>query len=106
MLVAHKLHKSLWYGHALRNKHKHHTSILDHPLPDEWNREFKSFQRKHRPLHLVTAPCFEEVASQAASHGFLDSEGKTAEQAFAIVHIHDEDTGDETSGASDYDALE
>ena len=105
-LDAHKLHKSLWYGHALRNKHKHHTSILDHPLPDEWNREFKSFQRKHRPLHLVTAPCFEEVASQAASRGFLDTEGKTAEQASAIAHIHDEDTGDETSGASDYDALE
>ena len=105
-LDAHKLHKSLWYGHALRNKHKHHTSILDHPLPDEWNREFKSFQRKHRPLHLVTAPCFEEVASQAASRGFLDTEGKTAEQAFAIALIHDEDTGDETSGASDYDALE
>jgi len=45
------------------------------------------------------------MASQAASRGFLDSEGKVAEQAFAVVHIHDEDTGDETSGASDYGTL-
>ena len=74
-LDTHKLHKSLWYGHALRNKHRHHTSILDHPLPDKWDREFKSFHPQHRPLHLVTAPCFEEMASQAASLGFLDSDG-------------------------------
>jgi hypothetical protein len=105
-LDTHKLHKSLWYGHALRNKHRHHTSILDHPLPDKWDREFKSFHPQHRPLHLVTAPCFEEMASQAASLGFLDSDGKTAEQACAIAHIHDEDIGDEASGASDYGTLE
>ena len=55
-METHKLHESLWYGHELRNKHKHHTSILDHPLQDVWNKERNQFIRQPRPLHLLTAP--------------------------------------------------
>ena len=55
-METHKLHESLWYGHELRNKQKHHTSILDHPLQDEWDRQCKHFFRQPRPLQLLTAP--------------------------------------------------
>jgi hypothetical protein len=104
-LDTHELHESLWYGHALRNKHKHHTSVLDHPLADKWDREAKSFTRQRRPLHLLTAPYLEEVGSHAASHGFLDAGGTATEHASAIAYIHDEDAGSETSGVSDYGTL-
>jgi hypothetical protein len=103
-LETHNLHESLWYGHALRNKHKHHTSVLDHPLADKWDREEKSFFRQRRPLRLLTAPCLEEVGTHAASHGFRDECG-TATQHAAAAYVHDEDTGGETSGASDYGTL-
>ena len=104
-LETHKLHESLWYGHALRNKHKHHTSVLDHPLTDKWNTEGKSFFRQQRPLRLLTAPCLEAVGACAASHGFRDARGNATEHAAAIGYVHDEDTGSETSGASDYGTL-
>ena len=104
-LETHKLHESLWYGHALRNKHKHHTSVLDNPLADKWDTEGKSFSRQRRPLHLLTAPCLEEVGTHAASHAFRDACGTATEHASAIGHVHDEDTGGETSGASDYGTL-
>ena len=100
-LETHKLHESLWYGHALRNKHKHHTSILDHPLPDEWDRDAKSFFRQPRPLHLLTAPCLEEVGSHAASRGFLHAEGTAAEHASTIAYMHDEDAENDTCGMSE-----
>jgi len=104
-MEMHKLHEPLWYGHALRNKHKHHTSILDHPLPDEWDRGAKSFYRQTRPLHLLAAPCLEEVISHAASQGVLGSEGTAAEHASAAAYLRDEDTESEASGGSDYGTL-
>ena len=91
-METHKLHKSLWYGHELRNKHKHHISILDHPCTT-------------RPLHLLTAPCHEEVVSASASCGFLDAEGIATERNPAAAHMQDESTDDEISGASDYGTL-
>ena len=91
-METHKLHKSLWYGHELRNKHKHHISILDHPL-------------QTRPLHLLTAPCHEEVVSASASCGFLDAEGIATERNPAAAHMQNESTDEEISGASDYGTL-
>ena len=104
-METHKLHESLWYGHELRNKHKHHTSILDHPLQDVWCKESKEFIRQTRPLHLLTAPCHEEVVSASASCGFLDAEGIATERNPAAAHMQDESTDDEISGASDYGTL-
>ena len=104
-METHKLHESLWYGHELRNKHKHHTSILDHPLQDVWCKESKEFIRQTRPLHLLTAPCHEEVVSASASCGFLDAEGIATERNPAAAHMQDESTDEEISGASDYGTL-
>ena len=104
-MKRHRLLESLWYGHELRNKHKHHTSILDHPLQDVWDRETKSFYRRSRPLHLLTAPCHDEVVSASASCGFLDAEGIATERNPAAAHMQDESTDDEISGASDYGTL-
>ena len=104
-MKRHRLLESLWYGHELRNKHKHHTSILDHPLQDVWDRETKSFYRRSRPLHLLTAPCHDEVVSASASCGFLDAEGTVAEHHPAAAHMQDENADDEISGASDYGTL-
>ena len=104
-METHKLHKSLWYGHELRNKHKHHTSILDHPLQDVWDREWKQFIRQPRPLHLLTARCHDEVARASASCGFLDAEDTATEHAPAAAHMQDEGADDEISGASDYGTL-
>ena len=58
-LDTHGLHKSLWYGHALRNEHKHHTAVLAHPVPDEWSQLFGFI--KQRPLHLPAAPRLEDM---------------------------------------------
>ena len=104
-METHKLHKSLWYGHGLRNKHKHNTSILDHPLQDVWDRELKEFIRQPRPLHLLTARCHEEVVCLSAAGGFLDDDVSDTEHAPAAAHMHDEGTDDEISGASDYGTL-
>ena len=93
-METHRLHESLWYGHELRNSHKHHTSILDHPLQDVWDREWKQFVQQARPLHLLTASC-----------GFLDAEGTATEHAPAATHMQDEGTDDEMSCASDYGTL-
>ncbi len=82
-METHKLHESLWYGHKLRNKHKHHTAILDHPLADVWNKEYREFVRQRRPLHLLTAPSADEVRSCAASRGFLDADIVAAGHASA-----------------------
>ena len=84
---------------------KHHTSVLDHPLPDEWSREEKSFVRQPRLLHLKTARCLEEVVDLSASCGFLDAEGAATEHAPAVEYMHHGDTDGETSGASDYGTL-
>ena len=91
-METHKLHKSLWYGHELRNKHKHHISILDHPCTT-------------RPLHLLTAPCHEEVVSASASCGFLVVEGIATERNPAAAHMQHESTDEDISGASDYGTL-
>ena len=104
-METHKLHESLWYGHELRNKHKHHTSILDHPLQDVWDKEWKQFIRQPRPLHLLPAPCHEEVVGASASCGFLDAEGIATERNPAAAHMQNESTDDEISGASDYGTL-
>ena len=104
-METHKLHESLWYGHELRNKRKHHTSILDHPLQDVWDKECKQFFRQQRPLHLLAAPCHEEVVAASASCGFLDAEGIATERNPAAAHMQDESTDDEISGASDYGTL-
>ena len=104
-METHQLHESLWYGHALRDKHKHHTSVLDHPLPDERDREKKSFVCQPRSLHLKTACSLEEVVDLSASCGFLDAEGAATERAPAVEYMHDGDTDGENSGASDYGTL-
>jgi hypothetical protein len=104
-METHRLHESLWYGHALRNEHKHHTAVLEHPLPDEWDRKTKSFFRRRGPLKLAAAPYAEEVRSQAASQGFLDAEGNATEHASAIAYMHDEDTESDASGVSEYGTL-
>ena len=59
-------------------------------------------------IHRVaSSECPELCISVAAMHATPQGTAtEHAEQAFAIALIHDEDTGDETSGASDYDALE
>ena len=100
-----KLHESLRCRYELQNKHKHHTSILDHPLQDVWDKEWKQFIRQPRPLHLLTAPCHEEVVGASASCGFLDAEGTATEHNPAAAHMQDESTDDEISGASDYGTL-
>ena len=82
-IETHKLHESLWHGHKLRNKHKPHTAILDHPLADVWNKEHREFVRQRRPLHLLTAPAADAVRSCAASRGFLDAEVAAAGHASA-----------------------
>ena len=104
-MATHKLHESLWYRHELRNKRKHHTSILDHPLQDVWDREGKDFRRQPRPLHLLTARCHDEVARASASCGFLDAEGAATVHAPAAAHMQDEGIDDEISGASDHGTL-
>ena len=100
---THRLHESLWYGHELRNRRKHHTSILDHPLQDVWNIEWKQFVRQQRPLHLLTAPCHEDMVAASQSCGFL--EGTATEHNPAATHMQDESTDGEISGASDYGTL-
>ena len=97
-METHKLHESLWYGRELRKKHKHHTSIVDHPLQDVWDRESKEFVRQPRPLHLLTARCHDAVARASASL-------TATEHAPAAAHMQDEGTDDEISGASDYGTL-
>ena len=104
-METHKLHESLWYGHELRNKHRHHTSILDHPLQDVWDKESKQFIPQPRPLHLLTALCHEQVVGASASCGFLDAEGTATEHNTATAHMQHECTDDEISGASDYGTL-
>ena len=104
-METHKLHKSLWYGHELRNKDKHHISILDHPLQDVWCKESREFIRQTRLLHFLTAPSHEEVVGASASCGFLDAEGIATERNPAAAHMQDESTDDEISGASDYGTL-
>ena len=79
-METHELHHSLWYGRELRNKRKHHTSILEHPLQDTWCPLTKSFCRR-RSLYLRTAPCIEEVVSHAGSRGFPRAEGTATENA-------------------------
>ena len=54
-LETHGLHTSLWYGHDLRKTHKHHTSILAHPVPDQWSQTL-GFMPQRDTLHLLTAP--------------------------------------------------
>jgi len=103
-METHKLHESLWYGHELRNKHRHHTSILDHPLQDVWDKESKQFIPQPRPLHLLTALCHEQVVGASASCGFLDAEGTATEHNTATAHMQHE-CNDEISGASDYGTL-
>ena len=104
-METHRLHESLWCGHDLRNKRRRHTSILDHPLQDVWCKESKGFIRQTRPLHLLTAPCHEEVVSASASCGFLDAEGTATEHNRAAAHMQDESTDDEIYGANDYGTL-
>ena len=91
--------------YTYKNKLKHHTSILDHPLQDVWCKESKEFIRQTRPLHLLTAPCHEEAVSASASCGFLDAEGIATERNPAAAHMQNESTDDEISGASDYGTL-
>ena len=104
-METHKLHESLWYGHELRNKHRHHTSVLDHPLQDVWDKESKQFIPQPRPLHLLTALCHEQVVGASASCGFLDAESTATEHNTATAHMQHECTDDEISGASDYGTL-
>ena len=80
--------------------------VLQSKVADQYCLGVAKLQRKNKTELKQVQDCFEEMASQAASLGFLDSDGKTAEQACAIAHIHDEDIGDEASGASDYGTLE
>ena len=97
-LETHKLHESIWYGYALRNKRQHDISILMHPLPDQWNRQCKEFFPQTRPLHLLTAPRFE--APRAASN----SEVAATELASATERM-EADTESDTSGVIDYGTL-
>ncbi len=55
-LETHKLHESIWYGYALRNKRQHDISILMHPLPDQWNRQCKEFIPQTCPLMMLSQP--------------------------------------------------
>jgi hypothetical protein len=103
-LETHKLHESIWYGHALRNKRQHHTSILLHHLPDQWNREWKEFIPQTRALHLLTAPCLEEVRSRDAPCAASNFEVAATELASASECI-EADTESDTSGVIDYGTL-
>ena len=85
-METHKLHKSLWYGHALRNKRKHHTSILDHPLQDVRLPEHKSFVPQPRPFHHLAARSPEEVSRMPAT----------------LAIAHDEEFRNEASDTSDH----
>jgi hypothetical protein len=103
-LETHKLHESIWYGQALRNKHKHYTSILLHPLPDQWIWECKASIPQRRVLHLPTAPSVEEMRRREATCAASNVKIAATELAFASECM-DADIDSDTSGLIDYGTL-
>jgi hypothetical protein len=97
-------------GEAINHDPKHVPVALkllhsDPPLHQMLQMLHREFIRQTRPLHLLTAPCHEEVVSASASCGFLDAEGIATERNPAAAHMQGESTDDEISGASDYGTL-